>query len=240
VGDCLTDERGRRRMGGHSSRVTGARHLTRNGVEVYIVQLLARHSTSIILHYVKDIPLEAITEHYGRGKQNRDLDTMLTDLDKGKSELSNAIVDMKMEVNEVLSLEQDLRRQVQEVVSQETQNFIVNEDGVGGRHIHHKAAIYNKHMLPYLWQTKCGWYFGSSRKTRWEQNLPMNSRSICDRCSPLEHKAALTRESALTSGPQGPTPPSKLKGPPGSTGPQGPKVTAGTAFDDVTSEDSSI
>lgn len=184
VGDPLCDERGRRRMGGHSSRVTGARHLSRIGVEVYIIQLLARHSTAVILHYVKNVPLEAITEHYSMGMANRDLTEMLERCRADQAAVEAAkeeISDLQVNVVDLLHREIDLNVKISNLESKIGEaTFVVNSS----TNVWHKPATYNRRMAPTLWSTACGWSFGTKYHFRWENGLPKSSRNICDRCLP--------------------------------------------------------
>ena len=53
--------RGQGEIGGHTARVTGARYLAALGVELAIIQLMARHASSCIMGYVRDAPLLTIT-----------------------------------------------------------------------------------------------------------------------------------------------------------------------------------
>ncbi len=65
----LRDQHGRRNFGGHSLRVGGARHLFRRGVPISTIKLLARWGSSIIEHYLSDVPLGSLTEEYRVGRQ---------------------------------------------------------------------------------------------------------------------------------------------------------------------------
>ena len=46
---------------GHAGRVSGARRLAGIGLELALIQLMARWSSSVILEYVRDAPLLSIT-----------------------------------------------------------------------------------------------------------------------------------------------------------------------------------
>ena len=50
-----------RAIGGHTPRVAGAQFLASIGVEIALIQLLARHDSDAILGYVKEAPLQALT-----------------------------------------------------------------------------------------------------------------------------------------------------------------------------------
>ena len=53
---------GSRYIGGHSARVSGARHWTRLGLDLTSVQLIGRWGSSTILRYVAEVPLEPVME----------------------------------------------------------------------------------------------------------------------------------------------------------------------------------
>ena len=61
MGLPLLDQQGARIYGGHSLRVGGAQWLGRLGVPVPLVQSLARWESNIVLRYLKDTHLEALT-----------------------------------------------------------------------------------------------------------------------------------------------------------------------------------
>ena len=48
-------------LGGHTGRVSGVRHLAGIGLKLALIQLMARHASGVILDYVKNAPLLAIT-----------------------------------------------------------------------------------------------------------------------------------------------------------------------------------
>ena len=184
VGDPLYDERGRRRMGGHSSRVTGARHLSRTGVEVYIIQLLARHSTAIILHYVKNVPLEAITDHYSRSKANRDLNELLESCRTNAETVertNDEVQDLQLNVIELLQREVQIKEKLETLEAKIGEaKYVVNTT----TEVWHRPAVYNKWMAPTIWSTACGWSFGLRAHFRWETEEPKKAKNICDRCLP--------------------------------------------------------
>ena len=51
---------GQAELGGHTGRVSGARHLAGLGSELALIQPMARHASSTILDYVRDAPLLSI------------------------------------------------------------------------------------------------------------------------------------------------------------------------------------
>jgi hypothetical protein len=54
LGEPLVDGHGVRRFGGHSLRVLGARNLDVMGINLMLIQLMARWSSDVVLRYVAD------------------------------------------------------------------------------------------------------------------------------------------------------------------------------------------
>ena len=184
-------------MGGHSSRSTGARHLARTGVEVYIIQLLARHSSAIILHYVKNIPLEVLTEHYLREKEGRNLESVLEEFASNKTGVIEAMSKLKMDVSEALENESSMQLDIDKLSKLDTvMKYVVNADSG----VTHVPFIYHKQSIPTSmtsWRTRCGWKFGN-KNFRWMVDAPTQEENVCDRCLP-DLKANMTGISDGTS-----------------------------------------
>ena len=53
---------------GHVFRVSGLRHMVRNGVSVPVIMLLARWGSNTVLKYLRDAPLRTLTSDYRRGR----------------------------------------------------------------------------------------------------------------------------------------------------------------------------
>ena len=73
TGEPLLNEDGCRRFGGHTPRVTGARHYATHGVEISKIRLIARHSGETIMRYVLDAPLQSIRADLGLSPQGTKL-----------------------------------------------------------------------------------------------------------------------------------------------------------------------
>ena len=70
LGLRTTAEDGRDAWTGHVFRITGARHLARNGVDHALIMLLARWASAVILGYLKEAPLEILTDKYKKNVHN--------------------------------------------------------------------------------------------------------------------------------------------------------------------------
>ena len=58
----LSVEKEGRAVAGHSARVGGAQFLAAIGLDLYLIQLLARWESAIIMRYVTEAPLIALTQ----------------------------------------------------------------------------------------------------------------------------------------------------------------------------------
>ena len=70
LGLPLTDEHGRRAYGEHVWRVTGARHLLSMEIPVATIMRVARWGSAVVLRYLGDAPLLALTETYIRNRRS--------------------------------------------------------------------------------------------------------------------------------------------------------------------------
>ena len=64
LGKPVIDEHGRELLGEHVCRITGARHLAGIDVPTPVIMLLARWGSSVVLRYIADAPLTALTKVY--------------------------------------------------------------------------------------------------------------------------------------------------------------------------------
>ena len=64
LGEPLVDVQGIRRFGGHTLRVTGARTLAGMGIDLMLIQLMARWSSDVVLRYVAEAPLAKLSDTY--------------------------------------------------------------------------------------------------------------------------------------------------------------------------------
>ena len=82
TGQPLKDELGRRSIGGHTLRVTGAQYLAGWGLELYKLAILARWSSPVILRYVAEAPMKSITVDLRRLMVAEQMQDLLQDLQR--------------------------------------------------------------------------------------------------------------------------------------------------------------
>jgi len=155
LAEPLTDAAGRRRFGGHSLRVTGARHLATLGLELYKLSVLARWASPIILRYVAEAPLATVTEDCRRLLQGSSVQSSLQHIkqqvDSGSR--TRASVD-----GMVLQAVDQLPVAVPTVV-REPVAFLLNlHSGCW-----HAVAVSGSDIPREHWCTACGWHFRAGR-----------------------------------------------------------------------------
>ena len=176
----LTTPEGRRYLGGHSARVSGARYWVRIGVEIYKVQLLARWKSSIVLRYVQEAPLQSITGDVVELQKGR-LD-VLADLEcirKDVVALRQAMCEMDpltrahaTEHLAVLDASDPTARPAEGSVEQ----YVLNTSSG----VYHRIAIFDATRKE-LCRTICGWKFYASPHSL-VASAPSQAICCCDKC----------------------------------------------------------
>ena len=171
IGEPLEDHRGVRRYGGHSLRVTGARTMAALGIEIHLIQLMARWSSDVVHRYVADAPLSRMTAAYQQGY------AAIKRTQSGTVGVERAC-------------EQPLPPNVGDG-SKHPSPFVLNLDsGVA-----HRPVVWSLEVQPQSWRTVCGWTFGFAN-TRGVSEVPTKSSLICTGCCRAEKTAARENERA--------------------------------------------
>ena len=165
----LVDERGVRRFGGHSLRVTGARTLAALGVDLVRIQLMARWSSDVVLRYVAEAPLATMTAAYRAGVAAQSVREM------SAAEVQSPAA--RVPVVQRASLERPPKA------------LVLNLDSG----VVHDPIIWDKEVQPALWKTTCGWTFGMAN-TSSVLRLPMKASRICAGCFRADKAAARANE----------------------------------------------
>ena len=186
LGMPTVDEDGNRLFGGHSIRILAARHLASIGISLPVIMLLARGERSIIMRYVSETPLEAVTQDY----KNLQCNSEITQYMKGlKSEiLQNIDFTASSETELVKDLQgkcQELQKRL-ESIENDKGRYIVNTDPTSGKF--HSLLLDSRTLPPSEWKTRCGWKYGYSQHAV-VQALTNNWKKICGTCLPLERRA---------------------------------------------------
>ena len=201
-GKPLVTKDGRRAFGGHAFRVGGSRHLAALGVAISVIMLMARWGSDVVMHYLRDSPLAALTSQYVNLAASSK-DHQPTTAAKVRKQILNATDKKKLDDLASASAEHDraieeLRDKVKDIkpVTKEPP-YLVSLSG--GWH----ETLSTEGLPTSAWKTKgCGWRYGSSQIRR-ESTVPGDIfyKLICDRCLPAlrkEHEARQEKTKGVT------------------------------------------
>ena len=172
AGEPLYTPAGQRRFGRHSWRSTGAVYLAAKRVELLRIQLLARWSSPIILHYARLAPLTGLTEHLKELEEVNSLGKVVKAL---KDDIASMQKKMTMDDNTRKLLEREVQLASIQDAPAESTTYVINSK----TRCCHTVAYMAGH--PDTWLTRCGFEFGvvprelkDTPSTHWED--------ICHRC----------------------------------------------------------
>ena len=172
-------------IGGHACRVSGAQHLAKLGFDVVLIQLMARWAGDMVLRYIAEAPLGAITETYRKLAAGRSLGDQMDDLMVQVSDLKFKLEHMQTAVVGDLASERALAS------SQEKEHNVAPDSW------YLVNLVSRKYHLPFVdltgttidGKSMCGW-----RYKEWEcdvvHSLPVTDpKAICRMCFPQYRKA---------------------------------------------------
>ena len=170
VGEPLVDPNGVRRHGGHTLRITGARTMAALGIEIYLIQLMARWASDVVYRYVAEAPLSRMTAAYRSGFAAR------------------AGVAVR-EVSTLQRASEDPMPSNAGIGSVHPGPWVLNLDSG----ITHRPTVWTLDVQPPQWRTACGWACGMANTTGVSQ-LPSSSSRLCSGCFRGAKAAARARE----------------------------------------------
>ena len=152
----LVDSLGRRAFGGHSLRVSGAKHLAALGVDLLKISLLGRWASSVVLRYVSETPLVTLTEECRRLLVSKRADSFLEEIAhqcrEGIRRIS--VLEEKLAISELEhqpTVKPDL-------ATADQCRYILNcASGVW-----HVSTLHSSEVPPVCWHTRCGWKYASA------------------------------------------------------------------------------
>ena len=192
LGLPLRDVHGVRRFGGHTMRVSGARHLAVLGFDLLTIQLMARWASVVVLRYVSESPLVAVTDRYKFLHDGLTVRQALKDVETAIANLRERVTDKactKQHLEEEAALQLLSSTEVRRV------EYICNT-ATGRVHV---AAVHDRCVPPCDWQARCGWKFGLA-EFEVVHDLPAASIDICKRCLPREHQLRADGAGGLSCG----------------------------------------
>ena len=178
-----------RKISGHTARISGAQFLASIGVEVAVIMLLARWESRVVLHYIKEAPLLALTGQARIKLQKHKIgavnpDAHAYDLEESVKTLSRKITSLHKKFQHLAALrEDDLTLHEDTIlagqcVDPDLMKVIVNcETGVV--HIRASKQPYSK-AGRLRFTTLCGWAF--SRRPHKVIASGKDSTDKCRRC----------------------------------------------------------
>ena len=191
-GEAVLDAAGTRRLGGHSLRVLGAQYLAGRGIDIVLIQLMARWSSDVVLRYVADAPLVRIADAFKGGNSGSVLAKTVGDLVSQLAELRDCVLENKLKVQyltEELSL-----AQARAAGPSREDVFIVNT--ASGKY--HLPVVWTSDVPESDWRTPCGWEFGLQPFSSTHEP-PANKKRLCGRCFNAEKRRRLYDDSATST-----------------------------------------
>ena len=182
------------RFHGHVLRISGAQMLSSSGVELSLIQLLGRWTSTAVLRYTQDsalvrvphIPQQVLSEddpHTHRVQMQ--VVSMETPASHGAapSKAPPPAARPKALAAAVRGLQAELE-QVKQAVQKPAQTFVFRHRAK----ILHKSSPYEDNNEPAKWRTPCGWGYGSRTFLRTSE-LAEGSRR-CRKCFNLEESSS--------------------------------------------------
>ena len=184
TGESLTTPDGTRRFGGHTLRVTGARHLAATGVDLLTLQVLARWDSEIILRYVADAPLEQLTSRYLQKLAEADLETSLEKLRTDVGAMREAVSLIPAWSRDDLAREIELHVRGNRARDAPSVGRLLVRNEV--TKVVHRADADEGSWPEGSRSAACGWKYGLSNRYCHVTDLPEDSKMVCYRCLPVE------------------------------------------------------
>lgn len=151
----ITKQNGVRCFTGHTARVTGARYMAANSIELWRIQLFGRWGSAVFMHYIGSAPLQQLDAlaQESSAKQS---------VEKAKSELETLLrkVDAlrpKLTIPDPAMLE-DCEASLPLVEQSKPSGEYVQNNNLRGKT--HKVLDWAGTGHPRTWRTVCGWRFG--------------------------------------------------------------------------------
>ena len=189
------------RFHGHVLRVSGAQMLTIAGVEMNLVQLLGRWTSSAIQRYTQDSALVRVPQITQQVLGDEPLHQPIQLAMAAPSTPAVAAPSFdepvrkaakpKASASDVRSLRAEMER-LREAVATPKVTFVFRPRA----RILHKASQVEDHNAPHSWRTACGWAYGTSNFLRTSSDLDGSRK--CKKC--FELSTSSSSSSSETSG----------------------------------------
>ena len=202
TGESLLNADGCRRFGGHTPRVTGARHYATHGVEINKIRLIARHSGETIMRYVLDAPLQSIRADLGLSPQGTKLMPYASTQCKGHPDMAAKVLALEAALDrmdaQLLQLEADKVKMQADIIaaSKVKPSYVQNTD---------TAAVHLIRPTDEC-RTMCGYEFRGPTFRKRRSGKPdlcfrffdtlkdIPGSLMCSRCLPSERAMGIARD----------------------------------------------
>jgi len=177
----LTD--GKNAYGAHTFRVSGARLMAKKRVDIRVIMLLARWESEVVMRYVRETPLEGLTQAY-LGAEPATECTSAWSLPAAQCDIALEQVNKLADRHEaeVVRLQKELEALVAKHNTLEAfavPQFVVSRGGLGT--VHRAAAGYQQEP-PGFWRTWCAWSYSRCSFLRMAAVDHLPSERKCARC----------------------------------------------------------
>jgi hypothetical protein len=178
--------------GGHVCRISGARHLARINEDIWLIQLMARWQSYVVLRYIQEAPLHMVTDRFKRNMAQSTLDKTLKCLSSQVAALSSKLASMRSDTLVALREILDCRQKqvaLPPLVDPDAaavsscrvlapgwmlEAHFVRNDASGSVH---RPLTFSHDVAREAWRTACDWAFaGASFSTR--ESLTTRHRQI--------------------------------------------------------------
>jgi len=197
LGEPLRDQQGRRRFGGHSLRVLGSRRLARLAIPIVTIMLLARWASTIIMRYIKDAPLKALTCEYRVRASARTYSLE----DASKAVGKNCRKALEADTTKYQEQQDKLEKLLARLDALEEKAALPKyvENRASG--VLHRADTSDPAEFGGVDRvTPCGWHYHGCNSVRHKMLPPfLAARLICSRCLKFERAAAMVESSVSSS-----------------------------------------
>ena len=201
LGEDLVDQQGRNRFGGHSIRVTGARRLARLAIPTATIMLLARWSSFVILRYIREAPLKALTYEYRHRSEEKNTKAVYSIEDASRLISTKTRKRIQDHASDYQRHEEKLLALADRIEKIDTRTRLPQFAKNRSSGIYHRADTTNPLETGFDNRVSaCGWLYHSGN-CRMSDKIPtgVSPDCLCSRCLPSERAAARAALVTLSS-----------------------------------------
>jgi hypothetical protein len=180
---------------GHVCRVSGAQHLAMLGFDIVLIQLMARWASELVLRYIAEAPLGAITDTYRKLAAGRSLASQLDSIVGELSDLRTQLASMAIATTTELVAEQTVAVGVARFSDESAISTILVNRASGKIHLPYIGGD----GIEEMGRAMCGWRFTQDEMDILPQLPRTTARLICGVCLPKHKRACKIADSSLAA-----------------------------------------